>query len=258
MKRDTPRLIRSQLLLFILISLMLTVIARGQPAGDGTWKKYRNNVKFNVSSGLIYRNALLFAYERSLGAHQTFSIFGGIQQFPSLSGLVIPGAVLAREKKASGYNFGGDYRFYLAKENKYDAPHGLYIGPYASFYTFSNENQAHFSLDDGSTADGQLNTRINFISLGGQLGYQFVFWKRMTLDLILFGPSLTHYSGNLDLKSTLTPDQVSEETKKILKAIADRYPVVGDAIKNGSANFKGNLDIWGPGFRYSIHVGFRF
>jgi len=34
--------------------------------------------------------------------------------------------------------------------------------------------------------------------------------------------------------------------------------VVGDAIKNGSSNFKGNLDIWGAGFRYSIHVGFRF
>jgi hypothetical protein len=247
-----------RLILFSACFSVFTTSTTAQVAGDGTWKEHRNNVKFNLSSGLIYRNALLFAYERSVSARQTFSIFGGIQQFPSFSGLIIPGAALAKERKASGYNFGGDYRFYLAKENKYDAPHGLYIGPYASFYTFSNENNAHFTFDDGSTADGQLNTRINFISLGGQLGYQFVFWKRMTLDLILFGPSLTHYSGKMDLKSTLTPDQVSEETKKILQAIADRYPVVGDAIKNGSSNFKGNLNIWGAGFRYSIHVGFRF
>lgn len=222
------------------------------------WKKHPNNVKFNLSSGLIYKNAIIFGYERTVNAHQTFSVFGGVQQFPSLSGLTIPGVELKKERKANGYNFGGDYRFYLASENKFEAPHGLYIGPYASFYTFSNDNTGHFTFEDGSTMDGQLNTRINYMSIGGQLGYQFVFWKRMSVDLILFGPSLTHYSGKMDIQSNMTPDQMTEEMKKVLDAIADRYPVLGEAIKNGSANFKGNLDIWSAGFRYSVHVGFRF
>lgn len=222
------------------------------------WKDHPNNIKFNLSSGLIYRNAFILGYERTVNAHQTFSVFGGTQKLPSFSGLVIPGIEMDKENRHGGYNFGADYRFYLAKENKYAPPHGLYIGPYTSFYYFKNDNTALFTFEDGSTADGSVKSDFRAISVGAQLGYQFVFWKRMTVDLLLFGPSITRYAGTLQVQSTIDPAKVSEEVKKILEAIGDRYPVIGEAIKNGSADAKGKVGIWGPGFRYSVHVGFRF
>lgn len=240
----------------LLFSLFMTSMVAGQE--KDAWKEHPNNIKFNASSGLIYRNALIFGYERTVGPHQTFSVFGGTQQLPSFSGLVIPGIELDKENKHGGFNVGADYRFYLASENKYAPPHGLYVGPYASYYSFRNDAAAHFTFEDGSTADGSMKGDFHAFSVGAQLGYQFIFWKRMTVDLLLFGPSLTHYSGNLAIESNIDPSKVPEEVKKILTAIGDRYPVIGEAIKNGSADAKGKIGIWGPGFRYSVHVGFRF
>jgi hypothetical protein len=243
-------------LTFTLVVGMLVLNAAGQVGTE--WKQHPNNVKFNLSSGLIYKNAFILGYERTLGPHQTVSVFGGAQQLPSFVTLVIPGISLLNENRSSGFNIGADYRFYLASENKYAPPHGFYVGPYLSFYSFANGSQAHFTLADGSTADGTLHSDLKVASIGGQLGYQFVFWKRVSLDLLLFGPSLAHYFGKLDIQSTLKPEQVPEEVKKILTAIGNRYPVIGEAIKNGSSDTKGNLGLWGVGFRYSVHVGFRF
>ena len=247
---------KQKLLSLLVLSQITIFAASGQ--GKSGWQEHPNNIKFNASSGLIYGNALIFGYERTVGPHQTFSVFGGTQQLPSFSGLVIPGVRLDKENRHGGYNFGVDYRFYLATENKHAPPHGFYIGPYASYYSFRNDNSAHFTFEDGSTADGTLKGDLHALSVGAQLGYQFVFWKRMTLDLLLFGPSITRYAGTLQVQSNIDPAKVPDEVKKILQAIGDRYPVIGEAIKNGSADAKGKVGVWGPGFRYSVHVGFRF
>ncbi len=50
----------------------------------------------------------------------------------------------------SGFMFGGEYRFYLKKENKYPAPRGVFIGPYANSYRFGNDRTFTITLADGS------------------------------------------------------------------------------------------------------------
>jgi hypothetical protein len=32
-------------------------------------------------------------------------------------------------------------------------------------------------------------------NIGVELGYQFVFWKRLTLDFVLIGPAISYYGG---------------------------------------------------------------
>ena len=88
----------------------------------------RNVIKFNVSSFLVYKVALLVEYERVINKSQSFSVQAG---FISRS----PGSFLPSDSirvldftKNAGFSVTGDYRFYLKKENKDGAPHGVYIG----------------------------------------------------------------------------------------------------------------------------------
>jgi len=64
----------------------------------------------------------------------------------------------------------------------------------------------HTTVDQNGTMKG----RINIVNLGVMLGYQFVFWKRFTLDMLLFGPSASYYSGNFAITGNLDPDQIKK------------------------------------------------
>jgi hypothetical protein len=159
--------------------------------------------------------------------------------------------------KKTGYSLTADYRFYLKKENKDPAPHGVYIGPYLAYLNFDNER----NMTIGSSQDLLLlDTKIQVLSIGAQLGYQFVLGKKKhwTIDCIVVGPSLTKYGVNMKLTGNIDPSKIDENLQKILEGIANRFPLVGDLLKNQEVGFKGQSDSWSAGFRYSIHVGYRF
>lgn len=97
----------------------------------------RTTIKIDFTSRWLYREAYVLSYERVLSPKRTLGIIAGYQNLPEARSLGT-GIQVTKDTRASGFKFGLEYRFYLAKENKFAAPRGVYIGPYLSFNNFHN------------------------------------------------------------------------------------------------------------------------
>jgi hypothetical protein len=214
----------------------------------------RNTIKLDLTSYLLYRNSIVVSYERVARPNQTWAISGGPQELPPLR--AIDDIRVTRDSKAGGFKFGGEYRFYLKKENKFAAPHGVYLGPYASYLNFNNERNIEVD-NDGTPETGSLGTKISVLNLGIQVGYQFVLNDRWTFDLIFVGPSVSNYRANMTLEGNFSrdPEDIQNE---ILQALIDRYPALEDLISDQEVSTEGKLDTWSFGYRYQFLIGYRF
>jgi hypothetical protein len=222
---------------------------------DSTYR--RNTIKLDLTSYWLYRNAVVFSYERVVKKqpYQTWGITAGYQQFPSSTSYA--DTIRARrEFKAAGFKVGGEYRFYLKKENKYPAPRGVFIGPYVSYHYYTNGRS--FEIDNNGTIEHvDLTTRLNIINFGVQLGYQFVVNNRWAIDLSLIGPSISQYKfkASLDGNYTFDPEDITNEV--ILKMM-ERFPAFDKLISENEVRTNGRVSTWAYGWRYQIQVGYRF
>jgi hypothetical protein len=222
-------------------------------------KNFKNTVKINLTSPMIFGdNNYVIGYERTIGDHQAFSVHAGTFSLGKLININTDSITgLNKDVKSTGLSLSGDYRFYFAKENKYNSPHGIYIGPYFAYNHFSRTYNF-----DANTASftGQLNADLKFsvATLGFQLGYQFVFWDRLSLDLILFGPGLSNYKVKAELDTSLSPDQESELFTKINDKLQEKIPGYSLALKPGSFEKSGSVNTTSAGYRYIVMIGFRF
>ena len=66
---------------------------------------------------------------------------------------------ITKSNNSKGFHLSLDYRFYLSKENKYNAPHGVYIGPYATYNTFNRDYKLVSSTE---SFPGELNANMKF------------------------------------------------------------------------------------------------
>jgi len=248
---------RSLTYLLVLISLCSwrPISAQSRDSINKT-KVYKNIIKVNLTSNILYRSPLI-EYERLVAKNRSFSIQVGLIALPFGSSKGSDSLYYESSIKKTGYSITADYRFYLSKENKDSAPHGVYLGPYVGYCYFNNQKNMRI----GSAPDIlTLDAKLQILSIGAELGYQFVLGKkkRWTIDCIVVAPSLTNYVANLKLTGNVDPSKIDENLQKILEGIASRYPLVGDLLKNQEADFKGTANAWSAGFRYSIHAGFRF
>jgi hypothetical protein len=181
----------------------------------------------------------------------------GYVQFPQLGNLG-SSITVKNVNSNTGYVIGGEYRFYLKKENKYAAPHGVYIGPYTNFFKFNNERTLQFTSSSGVTSEATLSSKIQVLNIGVELGYQFVIKDRWTFDVIFIGPSLSNYRANLMLDGNFDASEEDLLEGKILAALADRFPMIKDLIANEAVNVHGTSSKWAGGFRYQMNIGYRF
>lgn len=240
--------------LFLILVCTITVIAtEAQQVIDSTNR--RNTIKLDITSYWLYRNAIVFSYERITKPNQSFGITAGYQEFPHSSSLGSRIAVKEDDNKY-GLKFGGEYRFYLAKENKYRAPHGVYIGPYFTFHQFKNERTIEVD-NNGTIEQGSLNTKFQILNIGFQLGYQFVLNNRWTLDLVFVGPSVSNYrfKAKLDDSFTFNTDDIQNE---VVKDLIDTFPMLKEVIDEKESTTSGKLDVWSYGYRYQFQVGYHF
>lgn len=218
----------------------------------------RNTIKIDITSYWLYRNAIMLSYERITKnkPNQTWGITAGYQLFPSFSNAEFDSINVKREYSASGFKLGGEYRFYLQKENKYNAPHGIYIGPYSTLHNYSNSRHIEVN-NNGTLENADLKTRFDIFNIGVQLGYQFVLNNRWTIDLVFIGPSFSYYSASVKLGGdfTFNPDEISNE---ILLAMIDRFPGFKELIDEGEFKSSGQLDKWSYGYRYQFQIGYHF
>lgn len=230
------------------------LIVKAQPKEDTPIRK--NVIKVDITSYWLYRNAIVFSYERVTKPNQTFAVTAGYQQFPSLVGVDFDSIDVKRESSASGLKLGAEYRFYLKKENKYRAPHGVFIGPYASFHNYSNSRSIEVNTN-GDLQTAILKTDLNIMNIGIQLGYQFVINNRWTLEMVFVGPSVSNYRFKADLEGNYTfdPDNITNE---VILELMDRFPAFKDLINEGELASNGKVNRWSYGYRYQFQVGYHF
>jgi hypothetical protein len=240
------------------VILMVCIIAGGHlaEAQDVTLETQRKNtIKLDLTSYYLYRNALTLSYERVTKPNQTFAVSAGYQEFPRTSDF--GDAIGVKEdRNRNGFKFAGEYRFYLKKENRHLAPRGVYIGPYMAYHSFKNERVIEVD-NDGTLEQAILNSKFTIFNVGFQLGYQFMFNNRWTVDLVLIGPSISNYRFNLGLEGNYTFDKEDIQNEIIL-ALIDKFPILDDVLEDKEASSSGNLNAWAYGYRYQLLIGYHF
>lgn len=261
---------RSRLSLFILFLLPFFFL-QAQDTPDTLQKEkkkgkpvlpdplHRNVIKFNPTPMLLWsevRNITL-SYERLIKKNQSVAVQTGYLLFPNLVDDTIAGLIKIYEGDKSGINLAFDYRYYPFARNRRPAPDGMYIGGYMSYYGFQFSNKLDI-LYTNVDQQGTLEGRLNAVNLGFELGYQFIFWKRLSLDLLLFGPSLSYYQGYLDITGALDQEQIENINEELVDRLLEKYPLLGTLFSEETLHFTGNRWKFGTGFRYSVQVGFHF
>lgn len=253
----TPNHIISSLFLLFLV---VYIPCKGQEEQETIKEKkvLKNTVRFNITSPILFgEKYLVFGYERLVNDKQSFSVNLGRFSLPKFGSTSSDNVSLQKEYKDRGINTSADYRFYLNGLNKYDAPRGVYVGPYYSYNYFKRENTWTLDTD---LFDGEVITDLvlNIHTAGVQLGYQFVFWRRLAVDFVLFGPGIGYYGIKSELQTSLEPDDEALLFQKINELLAEKFPGYDLAIDKTLYEKKGSFKTTSLGFRYMIHLGFRF
>jgi Protein of unknown function (DUF3575) len=247
--------IMKQLICIVILFMTTSPLAQAQK-GDTTLR--RNTIKVDITSYWLYRDALMFSYERVVKSrpNHTWAITAGLQEFPTLVGQLVDTIAVRNENKSSGYKVGGEYRFYLQKENKYGAPHGVYLGPYTSYHRYSNDRSIEVN-NNGSIENGTLKSDLSILNIGVQLGYQFVLNNRWTIDLVFIGPSVSNYTfkSSLDGNISVNKDDITNE---VVLGLIDKFPAFEDLIDEGEFASQGKINTWAYGYRYQFQIGYHF
>ena len=217
-------------------------------------KELKNSIKINLTSFILYSTGVQLNYERLLSGKRSITVFGGYIEFPMPSIIANSPLVFERNRIKGGYVVGSEYRFYLAKENKYTAPHGVYLAPFVSYYHFNNTRDGK----DTTNPSNQLSlySTLGFLNLGAELGYQFVIKNRFVIDCVLAGPAISSYYFSLKINGS--SGNYNEHLQEVLDALKEKYPLLKDLSNGGKISSSGVSNFWSIGFRYAVHIGYRF
>ena len=244
------------LLSLILATFQQTLMAQENKEPD---REYRNTVHFNITNPILFGSrSLIFGYERVVNKRQSFTVNIGTTGFPNMNIVNTDSVKATKTGEQNGFNVSADYRFYLSKENKYPAPHGIYIGPYYSFNSFGRKNTWAVITSSGSVQDVESDLELKVHTVGFELGYQFIFWDRVTLDMVLIGPGIAGYDLKASLGSNLSQADKEKLFAALNDALAEKFPGYSVVIDEGEFRSKGTESTTNFGYRYMIQVGFRF
>jgi len=223
-------------------------------------KQYKNVIRYNISNPLLFGfdRYVVLGYERIVNDDQSFSINVGRASLPRLVEINTDSFHLNKDTKNSGYNLSLDYRFYLEKENKYAAPHCLYIGPFYSYNHFDRDNSWTLTHENGNNELVTTNTKFDIQTFGFELGYQFIFWKRLTLDLVLVGPGVADYKLKTTIDQDLAADNKQQLQDAIEQLLTQKFPGMNYVFADKEFKADGTIGTWSVGYRYLIHIGFAF
>jgi hypothetical protein len=240
----------------ILIGVQRTADAQETKKED---KEFRNTIHFNLTNPLIFGSrSLVFGYERVLNKKNSFTVNFGFTGFPTLD-IIDSDSLRANTLIDSrGFNISADYRFYLAKENKYSAPRGIYIGPYYSYNLFGRKYSWLLTNSSGSNLQVESDLSLNVHTVGFELGYQFIFSDRLTVDMILLGPGVGWYNLKASIGSNLSGADREKFFELLNDALAEKFPGYGFVIDEGNFKKTGVDKTTTWGYRYMVQIGFRF
>jgi len=237
---------------------LLNVATESLPVPAKEKKVRKNTIMVTVSNpALISSQFRTIGYERVLPNNQSFTITVGKFSIPKFRGNLGDSLGLNTEYEDKGFHFSTDYRFYLKKENRHAAPRGVYLAPFYTYNYLNRENSWNIE-NDGVIDKVYTDLTLNIHTIGAELGYQFIFWDRVALDLILIGPGFGFYGVKAELGTNLDPDKESELFDKLNQILADKIPGYDKVIEPGEFSKNGTYNTEGVGFRYLVRVGYRF
>lgn len=246
-------------LLFAIGSLQLSA-----QASDSVYKperEFKNTIRFNITNPLIFGGkSLIFGYERQLKNSRSFSINIGQAAIPSLENGFSDEFRAKTVLSDKGFHISGDYRFYLSSLNKFSAPRGVYVGPYYSYNTFSKGHSWEYTGETNNAKSLESDMDLRIHTVGVELGYQFVFWKRFSVDLILMGPGVAGYKIKATANGNLTDEERELFFEKLNQALKDKFPGYSGSLGENNGEFEktGSRSTTSLGFRYMVNVGYRF
>jgi hypothetical protein len=103
-----------------------------------------------------------------------------------------------------------------------------------------------------------MDTKVGILNFGVELGYQFIFWKRFSVDLLLFGPSYSMISTSVTISGDLDQDQVDDLNQELVDKLLDRFPALETVFSDEGHEFESQKSRFSPLLRYSIQFGFHF
>ena len=248
----------SLICVFSVFSLMIFA-AKTDSVTPGLQPIHKNVLKFNPTPMILWSwKNITFSYERILNPRQSISFELGYLVFPKLIADTVIDLVNVTSSEKWGLNATVEYRFYLTKLNSRPVPAGLYIGPYLTYYRYQFKNGLDIFPATVDTT-GMIKGDFWAFNLGVELGYQFVFWKRWTLDMVLVGPSISYYGGKTEITGNLDGSQIEQLNEALFDKLITRFPGI-TAFSTTGVTFQqtGKLDVFRMGFRYLVQIGFHF
>jgi hypothetical protein len=220
---------------------------------------HRNVIKFNPTPMLLWSNIrnITISYERLISDDMSLCFQAGYLIFPKITSDTVAGLITISDGQKNGVNLAFDYRYYPMARNRRPAPDGLYLGGYLSYYGFRFTNKVDI-LQSDVDQNGKLYGRLNVVNLGVNLGYQFIFWKRFSVDLLMFGPSISYYQGKLGLNGDLDPEEIEEIDEELVNALLEQFPWLSTLFKQQNLEFTGSQTKLTAGLRFNIQLGFHF
>jgi len=246
-------------LLFFLLSAANICTAQVQNDSMTKMRPYKNVIRYNLSSALVFGfgHYVVLGYERIIKPNQSFSLNVGWVSLPKLISINTDSFSVQKDKKSSGVNASVDYRFYLAKQNKYSAPHGVYIGPYYSYNNFTRENEWLYKRSGGSSHVTSSST-FNINTIGFEFGYQLILWKRLALDFVMVGPGYGFYNYKVTFDTSVSPENKEQLLDGLKQLLTQKFPGMNFVFADKEINADGVLKANKLGYRYIIHIGFAF
>jgi hypothetical protein len=218
-----------------------------------------NVIKFNPTPMMLFEELrnITFSYERLFKKNKSVSLQLGYLVVPQVLNDTLFNSFLLNKETRHGINLAVDYRVYPFSRNRQPAPDGLYYGGYLSFLGTSSESKGHL-INAPEDDNIMFNARMNMINLGFELGYQFIFAKKFSIDLLMFGPSLTGYWGNLDLTGNLNSELGNKIDEELAAKLKEQFPALGYLFTDEDATFSTSKIVVSSWFRYSVQFGYHF
>ena len=138
------------------------------------------------------------------------------------------------------YSMRGAYRHYTGKSM---LPKGFYVAPFLKYqHVSAAADNVRFVTDTEIpySYSEDYDVKIGTISLGCQLGYQFLISKTISLDLFFFG-----LEGGLGKINAHVTTNNSEETANIRQDIQDK-------VDDFPSMWKNNIDVSSQGYVVSV------
>jgi len=251
---------RIKIILFKFLSLLIIINGLSSQNGYGqedTVRNFKNTIRFNISNPVLFDWKFnIIGYERVINNRQTASVSIGRTHLGGLS-FSSDSLGLKDQFNDKGFNFSLEYRFYLQKENKHHAPRGVYIGPYYGFNSFSRDLVWDLNT---SSYNGQVTTgyKITANLIGLQLGYQFIFWDRLSLDLVLMGPGLWNFNFKSHFSTNLPAEDEELLLGKLNELLKEKLPGTDFVFTGNGMEAKETYTTSMMGLRYMVNIGFRF